>query len=473
MILKKIIIKNGVLEKNVDFAKNINLIFSEKNSSGKTTFIRAILYALGYSIPSTKGVNFKRMDFELTLESNNTEYKVIRRNDYMRITTSEDEYGYTLPVDFYDIQTLLTGHKNTDVLDSILGAFYIDQEKGWTLLNRGKAIGSIHFSIDQLILGIADRDASLLIKKLKKIDRELSKYKYMYSVSEYQDNINGFVGNISYDSYDEIIEKKLMVLKMQRYSLSNSLKQIKMVLRKNKQLIDLVDEMKLMVRLDDGSEILVTRKNLAGYQDNEAFLIAKRRIFEGELAECDKKIFDLESQKRDEGKLFDTETLIEQFDAKIKNININAISVENIIKGLKADRKKARNELENLAKNNNKAVSDLYKYIKKYATEFGLDEKYYSDIFTDDLKSLSGAILHKLVFAFKLAYIRVITDKIGVSLPIILDSPSGREVKQSTVELMLNVLQRDFSAHQVIIASIVNFDFKNKNVIEFKERMFD
>lgn len=473
MILKKIIIKNGVLEKEVDFAKNINLIFSEKNSSGKTTFIRAILYALGYSIPSTKGVNFKRMDFELTLESNNTEYKLIRRNDYMRIITSEDEYGYTLPVDFYDIQTLLTGHKNTDVLDSILGAFYIDQEKGWTLLNRGKAIGSIHFSIDQLILGIADRDASLLIKKIKKIDRELSKYKYMYSVSEYQENINGFVGNISYDSYDETIEKKLMMLKMQRYSLSNSLKQIKMVLRKNKQLLDLVDEMKLMVRLDDGSEILVTRKNLAGYQDNEAFLIAKRRIFEGELAECEKKIFDLESQKRDEGKLFDTETLIEQFDAKIKNININAISVENIIKGLKVDRKKARTELENLAKNNNKAVSDLYKYIKKYATEFGLDEKYYSDIFTDDLKSLSGAILHKLVFAFKLAYIRVITDKIGVSLPIILDSPSGREVKQSTVELMLNVLQRDFSDHQVIIASIVNFDFKNKNVIEFKERMFD
>lgn len=38
---------------------------------------------------------------------------------------------------------------------------------------------------------------------------------------------------------------------------------------------------------------------------------------------------------------------------------------------------------------------------------------------------------------------------------------------------MLNVLQRDFSDHQVIIASIVNFDFKNKNVIEFKERMFD
>ena len=473
MILKSIVIKNGLFEKRVNFSDKTNLIFSKKNSCGKTTFIRAILYALGYSVPSTKGLNFKRMEFELTVESNDTEYKLVRRNDYMSIFNDIDESDYTLPIDLYDIQALLTGNHNRDILDSILGAFYVDQEKGWTLLNRGKAIGSIHFSIDQLILGIADRDASVIINKIKKINRELIKYQYMYSVSEYQEEINDFIGNVAYDTFDEKIEKELMLLKMQRYSLNNSIKQIKMVIRKNKQLLDLIDEMKLMVELEDGRKILVTRKNLASYEDNDAFLNAKRKILEGDLAECDKKIFDLESQKRDEGKLFDTETLIEQFDAKIKNININAISVENIIKGLKADRKKARTELENLAKNNNKAVSDLYKYIKKYATEFGLDEKYYSDIFTDDLKSLSGAILHKLVFAFKLAYIRVITDKIGVSLPIILDSPSGREVKQSTVELMLNVLQRDFSDHQVIIASIVNFDFKNKNVIEFKERMFD
>lgn len=473
MILKSIVIKNGLFKKRVNFSDKTNLIFSKKNSCGKTTFIRAILYALGYSVPSTKGLNFKRMEFELTVESNDAEYKLVRRNDYMSIVNDIDESGYTLPIDLYDIQALLTGNHNRDILDSILGAFYVDQEKGWTLLNRGKAIGSIHFSIDQLILGIADRDASVIINKIKKINRELIKYQYMYSVSEYQEEINDFIGNVAYDTFDEKIEKELILLKMQRYNLNNSIKQIKMVIRKNKQLLDLIDEMKLMVELEDGRKILVTRKNLASYEDNDAFLSAKRKILEGDLAECDKKIFDLESQKRDEGKLFDTETLIEQFDDKIKKININAISVENIIKGLKADRKKARTELENLAKNNNKAVSDLYKYIKKYATEFGLDEKYYSDIFTDDLKSLSGAILHKLVFAFKLAYIRVITDKIGVSLPIILDSPSGREVKQSTVELMLNVLQRDFSDHQVIIASIVNFDFKNKNVIEFKERMFD
>lgn len=473
MILKKIILRNGLLEKEFIFSEKTNLIYSTKNSCGKTTFIRSILYALGYGIPSTKGLPFKKMEFELVVESKNIEYKLIRRHDYLSVMNAEVERNYTLPVDLYDIQSLLFGTNNADILDSILGAFYVDQEKGWTMLNRGKAIGSIHFSIEQLVIGISGRDASALISKIKKINRELAKYKYMYSVSEYQEDLNEFIGNISYDSFDETIEKELMMLKMQKYSLENSIKQIKMILRRNKQVFDLVDKMKLVVKMEDGREVLVTKDNLVGYQDNTDYLIAKRKILEGDLAEYDKKIFRLETQKREEGKLFDSETLIEQFDAKIKNINIDSVGVAKVITSLTSDKNKAKTELEDLAKNNNDAITALYNYIKKYGNEFGLEDDYFSNIFTRDLKSLSGAILHKLVFAFKLAYIKVITDKIGIALPIILDSPSGREVEQDTIQLMLDVLQRDFSNHQIIIASIFDFKLKDKNIIQFEKRLFD
>lgn len=473
MILKKIILRNGLLEKEFIFSEKTNLIYSTKNSCGKTTFIRSILYALGYGIPSTKGLPLKKMEFELVVESKNIEYKLIRRHDYLSVMNAEVERNYTLPVDLYDIQSLLFGTNNADILDSILGAFYVDQEKGWTMLNRGKAIGSIHFSIEQLVIGISGRDASALISKIKKINRELAKYKYMYSVSEYQEDLNEFIGNISYDSFDETIEKELMMLKMQKYSLENSIKQIKMILRRNKQVFDLVDKMKLVVKMEDGREVLVTKDNLVGYQDNTDYLIAKRKILEGDLAEYDKKIFRLETQKREEGKLFDSETLIEQFDAKIKNINIDSVGVAKVITSLTSDKNKAKTELEDLAKNNNDAITTLYNYIKKYGNEFGLEDDYFSNIFTRDLKSLSGAILHKLVFAFKLAYIKVITDKIGIALPIILDSPSGREVEQDTIQLMLDVLQRDFSDHQIIIASIFDFKLKDKNIIQFEKRLFD
>ena len=38
---------------------------------------------------------------------------------------------------------------------------------------------------------------------------------------------------------------------------------------------------------------------------------------------------------------------------------------------------------------------------------------------------------------------------------------------------MLRILQRDYGQHQIIIASINDFDMKNKKVIELKGRLFD
>ena len=104
------------------------------------------------------------------------------------------------------------------------------------------------------------------------------------------------------------------------------------------------------------------------------------------------------------------------------------------------------------------------------------DEKYISPnkeyIFTNDLKSLSGTILHKIVFSFKLAYIRLIRDKTGMILPIVLDSPTGREVKHSTIEEMLHVIQRDYSDHQLFVASIYDYDLRDKKIIEFTDGLF-
>ena len=94
-------------------------------------------------------------------------------------------------------------------------------------------------------------------------------------------------------------------------------------------------------------------------------------------------------------------------------------------------------------------------------------------IFTNNLTAFSGAIFHKMVFAFKLTYIRMIREKTGLVLPIVLDSPSGREVEIEAVKEMLNVLQRDFSMHQIIKASIYNYNLQNKFIIEFKEKMLE
>lgn len=64
-----ITLKQGFQEKNVVFSDKVNMIYSKKNTVGKTTFLRAILYALGYPIPSTKGIKFEDIEFNLTVEN--------------------------------------------------------------------------------------------------------------------------------------------------------------------------------------------------------------------------------------------------------------------------------------------------------------------------------------------------------------------------------------------------------------------
>ena len=129
-----------------------------------------------------------------------------------------------------------------------------------------------------------------------------------------------------------------------------------------------------------------------------------------------------------------------------------------------------------MTKQDNGAVLELHNCISAYAKELDVSETYVSPnkdyIFTKDLKSLSGTILHKIVFSFKMAYIKLIREKTGTALPIVLDSPSGREVEHSTVETMLKIIQRDYSDHQLIVASIHEYDLKDKKIVEFKDRLF-
>lgn len=82
-------------------------------------------------------------------------------------------------------------------------------------------------------------------------------------------------------------------------------------------------------------------------------------------------------------------------------------------------------------------------------------------------------MLHKTVFAFRLAYITEIEKHLDIKLPIILDSPSGKEVDQANIQLMVNILKRDFDSNQIIIASIFEYDFESLNVIEIRNRLIE
>ena len=50
-------------------------------------------------------------------------------------------------------------------------------------------------------------------------------------------------------------------------------------------------------------------------------------------------------------------------------------------------------------------------------------------------------------------------------------APSGKEVDRYNVDVMMDILKRDFSDHQIIIASIFEYDFPIIKKIEIGDRL--
>lgn len=171
MIIKKFKITEGFFEKTFEFGDRNNLIFSKFNSSGKTTLLRCILYGLGYKIPPTKYFKFNKCTTELTLkETTAGDVQLLRnREDSIEVIYDSKSEIFILPEQHNKVLEIIYGIDNIELLNNILGAHYIDQEKGWTLLNRGVVIGSIHFNIEELVRGLGDKDGSDLLETQKNL----------------------------------------------------------------------------------------------------------------------------------------------------------------------------------------------------------------------------------------------------------------------------------------------------------------
>lgn len=470
------VMKDGLFEKKIEFSSTSNLIYSQDNTVGKTTLLRALLYALGYPIPSTKGINFDNMIFKLTLENNEKIYVLERKGALLELKDGDEEISFSVPTDSLDVLAYIMEIENKDILNNLLGAFYVDQEKGWTLLNRGKVIGNISFNIESLVRGLAGKDCNELLRHLEVVKRQKKKYEYMLSVASYQEEISESSETLVFESPNEALEKKIEILQAEKVPISIELRQIQSVMRKNKLLAEYIAEMNLIVINKSGVEIPVTKETLLGFSDNAELLATRKEMLSNELNEINRKIAVLENEKNKEQQLFVVQTAIEEFDSNINKIKVDAVATQSIINSLKKQKKDLENLIRKQTKADNTIVQELHDCISTYAKELNVDEKYVSPlkdyIFTNDLKSLSGTVLHKIVFSFKLAYIKIIKEKTGITLPIVMDSPSGREVVMETVEEMLKIVQRDFSEHQIVIASIYNFDLREKKTIELKERLF-
>ena len=478
LLLKK---QNEQFEQVVEFAQHFNYIYSPKNVTGKSTFMRLILYMLGFTIPNTRKVKFEDFTVEAEIEIKGNYVNIKRKNKKMWI----DNIEFSLPIDIKIIHSTIFQDNSIDLIDNILGAIYIDQDRGWTLLNRGTVIGRIKFFVEEFLHGMKGKDADIETKiKLRSINNELEKYKQMRTLAVYKEQLieatgesNFNRGEISFDTHTEKLEKEHKELLYNKSKIYKEINFLEKTITEDRGFIERLEHYNIFVRSTTGESIPVTRETIENYTDNTELNKIEIRRAQIALRKINEDLAKINHEINNQSLFLEGETVIEHFDRKISDIPIDKKAVEIIIANLTREQIKLRNILKESAQMNNIWVNKLNNYIKTYAHELQIDEylKNHEYVFMRDLKGISGAIYHKMVFIFRISYARVLSEKLGYKVPIFIDSPNGREVEKKTIDYILKMIERDFVGHQIFIATIFDIIKENEKnkVIPLDGKFFD
>lgn len=482
MIIKKLSYKptnSTVAPREIVFDDGCNYFYSKNNGTGKTTLMRFLLYSLGFNVPSTKKVNFKKYETTLDVLVDGQLYQVTRKNGLIEIA------GESL--DLSTIISLLFHVDNKDIADNLLGTIYFDQDKGWTLLNRGIVIGEYRFIIETFLYGLSynDKIQKLRIQQEEK-DSLLKRYKKIGAIASYKQDLvenSGEVeqeeGDISYSTKQDVLEKDRRILLLRKRECEKEIKCIEDITSENSSFINSIERYKLSVKDQYGNIIKVNRSTIVLFDDNEILnqiALAQKKnelekikigidLIDSELSECDEY----------NNQLFRSETALKAINKRIVSIPIDLDRTNKIIAQITEEKKKLEAELINLIKKESDWLNELNEQIEKYIGPLSLDDFYDKEkgCLTPEIKSLSGAIYHKMVFAYRISYNIILSKKLGVRLPLLVDSPAGREVEKSTVDQLIDILMNEFSEHQIFIASINKFRNNVGKTIICDGKMFD
>ncbi|MFT9005777.1 MAG: hypothetical protein ABF991_13885 [Liquorilactobacillus hordei] len=454
------------------------LIYSDDNSVGKSTLLRLLLYGLGYPIPGTYGLKFNKVDTQVFFERDEKLYFVKRSNNYIEIYKNDKFISScTLTGNDDSWFSYIWGIDSIRVLKNILGAVYMDQDKGWTLLNRGKVIGNIRFNIRDLLIGLSkngeDLDGNLI--RLESQKKMLTLTRQLRDLSKSTDEYKSSDIESLREADDIELNGRYKNLKLREGAIKQKIKNIKRNISNEQGLAEYLISLNIMVKVE-GKSIIVNKENLFNFRDNLDFLKQRSAVLQEDLEKVQIEISEIANKLEDHtSNLFSDIDVVDRTLNDIAKININDSVLEVREEELKKSISKLNFDIESKFTDSNELIDDTRKWVNIFAEKLGIsdvvkDKKY---IFTRDLKSISGTIYYKVVFSFKMAYIKIIEEHTGLSLPIILDSPSGREVTNRNISDVISILNDYFKENQVIIASINKYELDNVKEIVLQKKIFE
>ena len=303
---------------------------------------------------------------------------------------------------------------------------------------------------------------------------EKKKYTALLNIQELSDEVYEKNGEIFISDIEKELQNKISLCNLKIAHMKTSLLEIEEVLKEDKAFYSYIDTMKLEVQ-QDGVIIPVNRNTIRNAKSNLEFLKARRAILLTGIEKLNREKSSLQDKLQDYlGKNTPITALMGPSADIIINKQLATVSVDQtVVEGLLEEVTNRLKEVNKLLKfkikNNNPYIDDIYNYVLKYAKILKIDDKMTNKadyIFTDDLKSMSGAILQKMVFAFKVAFLKVIEKEMHTKLFMVLDSPKGKELDDDNSKLIDKIISDELEENQVLIASIYEFTSEKKITLE-------
>lgn len=448
------IINNGVVKPIPIHSKT--LFYSSSNSTGKTTLLRSLAYALGYDVQNTTNVDFSKYQFHLIIDSNGNSYDILRDGVSLRI----NEYDFDLPSDENKAHAILFETSNTKILDNLLGSFFVDQDYGWSIIGYGKFAGNIQYNLSSLVEGLNDFDDGGLRIKIADLSKEIKKYKFVLNTSRKKKQFIFNDSGVAYTNNDiELLTNELNKLESEIRELDLKISKINNSLRQNNHFSSFISEMKLAV-LDKETNrtIPINQSTLYGFEDNNQVLKYRKLILQNERNKLKNRKEEIENKLPTIETVENVRSVADNFLKDISGIDENGLKFT--ISQLESEKKRDEEKLKELNSYNNLWIDKIVKYAKEFGDELGgLSDDFFKDakfIYAKKRPSLSGAILHKLSFVYRLAVVKACEEKLDIKLPLFIDSPGGRELVNETFINSMKLLKKHFDDNQIFIATIHN-----------------
>ncbi|CAH0418042.1 hypothetical protein [Periweissella ghanensis] len=465
--------------------KKSNLITSNgHNTRGKTSFIRFLIWGLGFDVSLTDAFEEDNTNVELGIcDNNKLLYKINRLGNVIYIT----EFGnietitkYNLPDQELDVLQQLTKSTNKILLEQLIGAFYFDQDIGLRVWNRGKVVQKLKgkeknysLQIDNILCALQGLDYKKIIHKKEQFENKKK------SVQKLKEAIIIFNNDYEVDHVDEEIDSLNNKLTMINFEIKKTKEKIDLYasgLKKQEKFFELIDELNMAVHDNDGNIVLVDRENLIYDKEKNNKLKDIETFYQNHLKNLynQKKEINAKKDIHDNNltKIENPELLYENLKNEINYSGIKIKTLDIIYEEFSKEIDKLKDELSFIVTQGK--YNDLWNKATKYGNILNV-ENYFSyeknKIRTKNLK-YTGTKRNLLVFSYRLAIYAAIMEELNIYLPIVLDSPASQEMDIDNLNLMLNLIKNELPSIQLIVATNQKNNFKWGKQINITNGMF-